>query len=238
MKNLIVISLLLFVVSETANAQKAKRQRTITPPVQQQSAVEPKPVEVEAPVPATSQPNGSLFSTQGVTTNLVTDFKPRGVGDLVFVDVVEASNAAVSSAASRARDSGTVGGLTTAIGAIPVAGAAATASVVTAMGQRKFEGKGSTDRNSKLNARIVARVVEVLPNGDLRIAAEKMVKINKEDEKLTLSGIVRTRDVSGDNSVPSTSIGDLKVALNGKGVASADNGPGWLFRIIDKISPF
>ena len=235
MKKLIVISLLLM-VSATANAQKAKRQRTITPPVQQQTAVEAKPVEVEAP-PA-PQPNGSLFSTQAGNTNLVTDFKPRGVGDLVFVDVVEASNATVSSAASRGRDSGTVGGLTTAIGAIPLAGAAATATVVTAMGQRKFEGKGSTDRNSKLNARIVARVVEVLPNGDLRIAAAKMVKINKEDEKLTLSGIVRTRDVSGDNSVPSTSIGDLKVALNGKGVASADNGPGWLFRVLDKISPF
>ena len=236
MKKLIFISSLLLVIGTPANAQKAKRQRTITPQVQQQTAVEPQPVEA-APV-AAPQPNGSLFSAQAGTTNLVTDFKPRGVGDLVFVDVVEASNATVSSRASRARDSGTVGGLTTAIGAIPLAGAAVTAGVVTAMGQRKFEGKGSTDRNSKLNARIVARVTEVLPNGDLRIAAEKMVKINKEDEKLTLSGIVRTRDVSGDNSVPSTSIGDLKVALNGKGVASADNGPGWLFRVLDKISPF
>jgi flagellar L-ring protein precursor FlgH len=235
MKLLIIIAISVTLAS-TANAQKTKRQRTITPPAQQQTVTELQPVAA-APV-AQPQPNGSLFSAQAGSTNLVTDFKPRGVGDLVFVDVVEASNAAVSSQASRNRDSGTVGGLTTAIGSIPLAGAAVTAGVITAMGQRKFEGKGSTDRNSKLNARIVARVVEVLPNGDMRIAAEKMVKINKEDEKLTLSGIVRTRDVSGDNSVPSTSIGDLKVALNGKGVASADNGPGWLFRVLDKISPF
>src|SRR5262245_10327518 len=54
--------------------------------------------------------NGSLF-TQASATALVTDFKPRGVGDLVFVDVVEASNANVSSAANRSRDSGTIGGL-------------------------------------------------------------------------------------------------------------------------------
>lgn len=236
MKKSILIAAVLIIVCVTTNAQKTKRQRAITPPAQQQSTV--KPASVEATPAQAPQPNGSLFSTQAGTTNLVTDFKPRGVGDLVFVDVVEESNAAVNSAASRSRDSGTVGGFTSAIGAIPVAGAAATAAVVTAMGQRKFEGKGSTDRSSKLNARIVARVVEVLPNGDLRIAAEKMVKINKEDEKLSLSGIVRTRDVSGDNSVPSTSIGDLKVALNGKGVASADNGPGWLYRLIDKISPF
>lgn len=238
MKKLILISSILLLVGTTASAQKTKRQRTIAAAPAQQTAVEPKPVEAAPVVVPQPQPNGSLFSAQAGQTNIVTDFKPRGVGDLVFVDVVEASNATVSSQASRARDSGTVGGLTTAIGAIPVAGAAVVGGVVTAMGQRKFEGKGSTDRNSKLNARIVARVVEVLPNGDLRIAAEKMVKINKEDEKLTLSGIVRTRDVSGDNAVASTSIGDLKVALNGKGVASADNGPGWLFRVLDKISPF
>jgi len=237
MTKFILICALIITSAAFANAQKTKRQRTITPPAEQQIASTPAPAPVSAPAPVTPQANGSLFSAQA-GSSLVTDFKPHGVGDLVFVDVVEASTATVASGASRSRDSGTVGGLTSAIGSLPVAGAAATAAVVTAMGQRKFEGKGQTNRNSKLNARIVARVVEVLPNGDLRIEAEKMVKINKEDEKLSLSGIVRTKDVSGDNSVPSTSIGDLKVALNGKGVASADNGPGWLFRILDKISPF
>jgi flagellar L-ring protein precursor FlgH len=220
----------------SASAQKTERQQTISP-AETAPASQPT-VQPAAPVVTPPSSNGSLFSSQTVTTNLVTDFKPHGVGDLVFVDVVEASTAAVSSAANRARDSGTVGGLTTAIGAIPLAGAAATATVITAMGQRKFEGKGATNRDSTLHARIVARVVEVLPNGDLRIAAEKMVKINKEDENLSLTGIVRSRDVSNDNSIPSTSVGDLKVALNGKGVASADNGPGWLFRVLDKISPF
>ena len=228
-----VISLLilLFIIDNEANAQKKKKQPATT-------AIEAQQSVNQSQSTATPPANGSLFSSHTTPTNLVTDFKPRGVGDLVFVDVVETSTATVSSAASRGRDSGTVGGLTTAIGAIPIAGAAATSTVITAMGQRKFEGKGSTQRQSTMNARIVARVVEVLPNGDLRIEAEKMVKINKEDEKLTLSGIVRSRDVSGDNSVPSTSVGDLKVALNGKGVASADNGPGWLFRLLDKISPF
>ena len=225
---LILVFTLLFAIAASANAQKKKKQ-----PLLNQTETH-QPIQPLPTPPAT----GSLFSSQTAPTNLVTDFKPRGVGDLVFVDVVEASTATVSSAASRGRDSGTIGGLTTAIGAIPVAGAAVTSTVITAMGQRKFEGKGSTQRQSTMNARIVARVVEVLPNGDLRIEAEKMVKINKEDEKLSLSGIVRPRDVSGDNSVPSTSVGDLKVTLNGKGVASNDNSPGWIWRLLDKISPF
>ena len=55
---------------------------------------------------------------------------------------------------------------------------------------------------------------------------------------LTLTGIVRPSDVDTNNVVPTTFIGDLRVELNGKGVASADNAPGWLFRLFEKVSPF
>ena len=182
--------------------------------------------------------NGSLYTDEAPGGNLVGDFKPRRVGDLVFVDVVEQSSAAVSSGAKRSRDSGTLGGVVGAAGALPVPGAAVTAGVIGGLGTRKFEGQGSTQRTSDLRARIAARVVEVLPNGDLRVEARKSVKINKETEQLALSGIVRTRDVAADNSVPTTAVGDLYVELNGKGVASADNAPGWLSRLFEKISPF
>ena len=32
--------------------------------------------------------------------------------------------------------------------------------------------------------------------------------------------------------------GEKRVEFNGKGVASRDNAPGWLFRLFDKINPF
>ena len=64
------------------------------------------------------------------------------------------------------------------------------------------------------------------------------MKINKETETLMLSGVIRTRDVSAANTVPTTSIGDLQLALDGKGIASADNKPGWLFRLFEKVTPF
>ncbi len=102
----------------------------------------------------------------------------------------------------------------------------------------KFDGKGSTERSSNVTARITARVIEVLPNGDLRIQAVKMVKINKETEQLAVTGIVRKRDIAADNSIQTVAIGDLRVEFNGKGVASKDNAPGWLARLFDKISPF
>lgn len=188
--------------------------------------------------PAPKGPSGSLFSETAPAADLLSDFKPRRVGDLVFIDVVEDSTANVSSAAKRGRDSGTLGGIVTAAGALPVPGAAVAGGIIGALGNRKFEGKGSTERTSGVRARIVAHVLEVLPNGDLRVEARKLVKINKETETLMLSGVIRTRDVSAANSIPTTSIGDLQLALDGKGVASADNKPGWLFRFFEKVTPF
>jgi flagellar L-ring protein FlgH len=182
--------------------------------------------------------NGSLFTADAQGTDLLGDFRARRVGDLVFVDVIEGSTASVSSGANRARDSGTLGGLVTAAGALPAPGAGVIAGAAGALGNRKFEGKGSTQRTSDLRSRIAARVIEVLPNGDLRIEALKSVKINQETEKLLLAGIVRQRDLTADNVVPTTAVGDLRVELNGKGVASADNAPGWLFRFFEKITPF
>jgi flagellar L-ring protein precursor FlgH len=217
----------------TEKKKKKAKEPAEKPAVQPTAEIIPPPV-----APAPQRTNGSLFSDATSRGDLFSDFKASRIGDLVFVNVVEASTATVSSGAKRDRDSGTLGGIIGAVGALPVPGAAVAGGVLGGIGTRKFEGKGSTQRTSALTARIAARVIEVLPNGDLRIEANKSVNINKETERLTLSGIVRQRDVSSNNDVPTTSVGDLNVQLNGKGVASADNAPGWLFRLFDKISPF
>ena len=182
--------------------------------------------------------NGSLFSDESLNANLVRDFKARQAGDLVFVDVVESSTAKVTSNAKRNRDSGNLGGLVPLVAGLPINGVGAVAPVLGELGKREFEGKGSTSRTSLVRSRITARVLEVLPNGDLRIEAIKMVKINKETEQLAVTGIVRQNDLANDNSIPTTLVGDLRVEFNGKGIASADNGPGWLWRLFDKINPF
>ncbi len=201
-------------------------------------------VKIEQPQPVIQMPepqkpaNGSLFTDNGLNGNLLIDFKARRVGDLVFVDIVESSEATVESGADRKRDSGTVGGIGTVAGALPVPGAAVAGVIVGALGKRNYSGGGSTQRTSEVRARITARVIEVLPNGDLRIEALKLVKINKETEQVAVTGIVRQTDLSADNAIQTLAIGDLRVEFNGKGVASKDNAPGWLFRLFDKVSPF
>lgn len=190
------------------------------------------------PAPPPTPTTGSLFTDQGRLVNVYSEFRAQQIGDIVFVDIVETSAASVSSNAKNAREGSNLGAAVIAAAPIPGQIAGAAAGVAGALGSRTFNGKGSTERNSQLRARIAAKVVEVLPNGDLRIEAQKQLKINRESEKLKLSGIVRLRDITPENSVLSTSIASLQVELNGKGVASSANGPGWLARFLEKIAPF
>jgi flagellar L-ring protein precursor FlgH len=236
-KLLVILSLIVLITPGAFAQDKKSKKKKDKQPALSVVTIEDAPITVEAPL-AQKPANGSLFTDGAANGSLLVDFKAGRVGDLVFVDVVETSTATVSSGADRKRDSGTLGGLSTAAAALPISGAAAVSSVMTALGQRKFEGSGNTERKSNVKARITARVVEVLPNGDMRIQALKLVRVNKETEQMAVTGIVRRNDLAADNSIPTIAIGDLRVDFNGKGVASADNAPGWLFRLFDKVSPF
>jgi flagellar L-ring protein precursor FlgH len=236
-KLLVLLFVLVLIPVAPAQDTKEKKKKNKKQPVLNVVTIEDAPPPVQVPVQE-KPANGSLFTDSAANGSLLIDFKASRLGDLVFVDVVEASTATVTSGADRKRDSGTVGGLSTIAGSLPISGAAAVSSAITALGQRKFEGNGSTERKSNVKARITARVVEVLPNGDLRIQALKLVRVNKETEQMAVTGIVRRNDLAADNSIPTIAVGDLRVDFNGKGVASADNAPGWLFRLFDKISPF
>jgi flagellar L-ring protein precursor FlgH len=234
---LLISFVLIFSVAFAQEKEKKKKNksRPKTAVVELESEIKP----IVIPTPVVEKPaNGSLFTPNAQNLILLEDFRARRVGDLIFVDVSETSTATVTSGATRERNSGDIGGLGTLVGALPVSGAEVASNVLGALGKREYEGKGSTNRRSNVRARLTARVVEVLPNGDLRIEALKLVRLNKETEQLALSGIVRRSDLAADNSISTFSIGDLRVDLNGKGVASADNAPGWLFRLFDKLSPF
>jgi flagellar L-ring protein precursor FlgH len=236
--NVIISSLLVLSALVSASAQTDKKKKNKKKDAPKLSVVEvAETPPVAPPVIAIKPANGSLYTDNAVNGSLLRDFKARQIGDLVFVDVVETSSATVTSGADRKRDSGNAAGIVPLLSGLPIGGAAVAGAVAGEMGQRKFEGAGKTNRTSDVRARIAARVVEVLPNGDMRIEAVKIVKINKETEQVALTGIVRPNDLARDNSVKTISIGDLRVELNGKGIASADNAPGWLFRLFDKLSP-
>lgn len=102
----------------------------------------------------------------------------------------------------------------------------------------KFEGSGATSRTGKIVGTITARVVEVMPNGNLSLEARKDITINNEKQVLVLRGMIRPDDVSTGNTVSSTKVADSEIFLVGDGVIQDKQKPGWLVRLIDNYWPF
>ena len=111
-------------------------------------------------------------------------------------------------------------------------------NLINASASSKFDGSGSTTRKENLNATITAKVVDVLPNGNLLIEGRRNVKVNNEDQVILIEGTVRPKDISTDNVVNSSYVADARITYTGKGIISDRQSPGWLMNLVDKIWPF
>lgn len=101
-----------------------------------------------------------------------------------------------------------------------------------------FKGEGQTNRKDTLKGTISAMVMEVLPSGILRIEGKKIITVNAEEHVMVISGLVRPRDISSENSVDSSKIANLRVDYFGKGLVSERQNGGWLGRIVSTVWPF
>jgi len=112
------------------------------------------------------------------------------------------------------------------------------AKLISASTNTSFEGAGSTSRQENLRATITARVVDVLPSGNLMIEGRRNIRVNEEDQIIVLEGTVRSRDIAQDNTVNSIYVADARISYSGRGIISDRQSPGWLMNIIDKVWPF
>lgn len=87
--------------------------------------------------------------------------------------------------------------------------------------RNKTKGTGETTRIGELRAQITVRVVAVEANGVMRISGTQVLVVNKEEQRITLSGVVRPEDITAANTVWSSRIAEADVSLAGKGTVSA-----------------
>ena len=90
---------------------------------------------------------------------------------------------------------------------------------------------GGTSRTGTLTGKIAASVLEILPNGNLRLEGRREVEINGERQVTILTGIVRPTDIRADNSVFSYMIADATITFRGKGDVDQASRPGILARL-------
>lgn len=191
---------------------------------------------------ASAKEDGSLWQDNGPLSELFIDTKARRAGDIVTIKIVESSSATNKASTNTGRKSSIAGSVENFFNLekrYP-----ATKPFFNPFGKVKgeldsnFDGSGTTKRSGDLTAFITARVVAVLPNGNLKIQGTREVKVNNEKQLIILSGIIRPRDISPGNVILSTYIADAKIEYSGSGVIHDRQRPGWMVRILDIVWPF
>lgn len=181
---------------------------------------------------------GSLWQDGNGRAYMFEDLRASRVGDIVIVQIVEEHKGSKSANTQADREStydGSLGG--SFLGLNDLASALVDGVELNASSENEFEGTGSTSREDTLSGMIAARVVEVLPNGDMRIRGRREVTVNSEKQTMTISGIVRRIDLDTTNTVLSTAIADAQIEYSGLGVVDDVQRPGWGIRIMDWIMP-
>ncbi|MNS06901.1 Flagellar L-ring protein precursor [compost metagenome] len=151
--------------------------------------------------------NGAIFQTASYRP-MFEDRRARLIGDTITITINERSSAGKTAGSSGSKTGsvaaaapsifGLFGGLTQNLSA-----SASTAS--------KFEDKGVITSANNFVSTLTVTVIDVLSNGNLVVAGEKQVALDKGGEFIRFSGVVDPATVERGNIVSSTRVADARI---------------------------
>jgi flagellar L-ring protein precursor FlgH len=198
----------------------------------------PKPAPVPEPLPQPQievppkQINGAIYQA-GYDVRLYDDRIARRVGDLVTVVFEESTNAKKGASTSITKESELdlgvplVLGRPVTIGGNPLSAAAAA--------RRSFAGEGEADQSNLLKGVLASTVISVQPNGNLVIQGHKKLTLNRGDEYVTITGVIRREDLRPDNTISSQRVANAQISYTGSGQLADANRMGWLSRVFQSV---
>jgi flagellar L-ring protein FlgH len=95
-----------------------------------------------------------------------------------------------------------------------------------------FSGGGEIQRSGRLVAKLAVYVVSIDANGNMLVSGEQDIRVNDEEQRMALSGIVRPEDIAPDNTIVSWRISNAQIDFKGRGILARKQSPGllsWLF---------
>lgn len=178
---------------------------------------------------------------EGVSRSQFADKRARNVGDIITVVIQESTSSTKQNSTQTAKSSGldaainsflfspNASSFLTKKGQLPAVNLAAKTS---------FNGGGEISNTEKITARFAVQVVDQLPNGSLVIEGIRQTKISGETTDAVLRGVVRSEDISANNSIFSYQIANATIHYASRGVVSDAQRKGWFMRLWDKLAPF
>jgi flagellar L-ring protein precursor FlgH len=100
----------------------------------------------------------------------------------------------------------------------------------------RFNSSGNSRAANQFSGTITVTVIEVLTNGNLRVAGEKKLAVGAEEEVIRFGGVVSPTNIVR-NSVLSSRVADARIEYRGSGDTDLVKRPGWLTRQLLRASP-
>ena len=188
----------------------------------------------ELPAQAAGVPTGAIYQVAGYRP-LFEDRKPRYVGDILTIQINERLNASQKANSSSERTSEIEAKIP---GVSGVFGRRLNGLDAKASAANSFDGKGETASSNLFTGAITVTVIEVLANGNLRVAGEKQIGIRQNSEVLRFSGVIDPAQIQPGNLVSSTQVADARLDYRGGGYIEEAQIQGWLSRFFNSWSPF
>jgi flagellar L-ring protein precursor FlgH len=104
--------------------------------------------------------------------------------------------------------------------------------------QNDLKNQGRADRKDLFETRVMAKVIDVKPNGNLMIVGYAHVKIDEEDQLIKLTGECNKEDIQPDRSILSDKVFALDVQTENAGAMKDVAKRGWLKGLLDTTKAF
>lgn len=198
-------------------------------PVRQEPSYRPAYPDLARP----EQVDGASLFQAGHTRYLFDDRRANRVGDIVTIRLEESTSSSKSAETNYSKSSETGIESPTLFGSVIDDLASSFGS------DNEFDSEAESDQSNSLRGTVSAVIAEVLPNGLLVVQGEKWLNLNRGEEYIRISGLVRPEDVDGFNTVSSLRLADARIAYSGTGTFADSNEAGWLSRFfLSPLMPF
>jgi flagellar L-ring protein precursor FlgH len=171
------------------------------------------------------------------------DQRAAQVGDVITVVVAMTDSANLQNGTTASRTSSDTAGIPNLFGLenlLPkmLPNPINASSLVSVNSANTAVGAAQIQRSEAVTLRLAGLVTQVLPNGNLVVAARQEIEVNSELRVLQVTGVVRPQDIASDNTVAHDRMAEARISYGGRGQLTDVQSPRWGQQVMDIVLPF
>jgi flagellar L-ring protein precursor FlgH len=151
--------------------------------------------------------NGAIYQAAAYRP-LFEDRRARHVGDVLTIVINEKTQAGKEASSNAAKTSAVDASIGTVAG-IPLK--TLQGLTLGADASAEYDDESKLNSSNTFSGSVTVTVIEVLPNGNLIVAGEKQIGLDKGTEYVRLSGVVQPDTIQAGNTVSSAKVADARI---------------------------